>query len=309
MAQDNDGWELEADEVAETVPVVQETKALAVISHTGNNILNIEGKAKEVEARVDLIKRIIPTLCKLCEQGDITDYGGKPFIGDNACQKIARVMAISFAQPQVISEWIDDPETKRRVYSVVISGSASLFGQSVDALGGCDSEDKFFTKKNQETGGYERRSGLSFTNLKLAVQKKALANWRGSCVRTLLGLKNMEWSALEAAGFRRGEGGSVQFKKDGKAPTNTEASADVKVQIRDMLLKDCGGNEKLAGDLLSALTTFQGDKGEVKGPTSVNSAKFTDKWAFRVWSEIKPGGKNHESYQNMVKTMTGKEIK
>ena len=308
MVQDNDGWELEADEVAETVPVVQETKALAVISHTGNNILDIEGKAKEVEARVDLIKRIIPTLCKLCEQGDITDYGGKPFIGDNACQKIARVMAISFAQPQIISEWIDDPETTRRVYSVVISGSASLFGQSVDALGGCDSEDKFFTKKNQETGGYERRSGLSFTNLKLAVQKKALANWRGSCVRTLLGLKNLEWSALEASGFRRGEGGSVTFKKDGKAPV-TEASSDVKKNIGDMILKDCNGDKKLAGDVLSEITSFDGDKGHVKGPTSTGASNFSDKWAFRVWSEIKPGGKNHEAYLNMVKTMTGKEIK
>ena len=290
------------DDVTDVEPTEQN---LMVVPEGANALINYEDKAREVEARVDLLNKIIPTLVKLCSQGDITDYGGKPFFGDNACQKIARVMAISFSQPKIDEEWIDDPETKRRVYSVVISGTASLFGQSVDAIGGCDSEDKFFTRKTGE-GTYERRSGLSFTHLKLETRKKALSNWRGSCVRTLLGLKNIEWSLLESYGYRRGEGGSVSFKKDGK-PTTTEATADIRNQLGTMILTDCGGDKTLAGQVLSTITSFENEKGTVVGPTSVAASNFTDKWVARTWEDVKPGGKKHEAYKNVVLSLAPKK--
>jgi len=99
------------DDVTDVEPTEQN---LMVVPEGANALINYEDKAREVEARVDLLNKIIPTLVKLCSQGDITDYGGKPFFGDNACQKIARVMAISFSQPKVEEERDQSPPREPR---------------------------------------------------------------------------------------------------------------------------------------------------------------------------------------------------
>jgi hypothetical protein len=246
-------------------------------------------------ARANLMAEMVPALVRCCHERDITDMGGKPFIGDSGCEKIARVAGISFSKPDV-SAGFEADENGKKIYTVTMRGECSLMAQSVFEVGGCDENDKFIASKK-----------LALIARKLDVEKKAYCNWRGRCVRTLLGLNGLSWKDLEKHGITR-EGRTRVDYKEGKHTADRKESAEesekvdeVKTKIRDQLLHDLGSPD-LAGKALAELTSFVGKDGNKRaGVGSVNDARFSDKWAFKTWSDIrKDGGKDRERYAEVI---------
>ena len=279
---------------SEHLPVHVETESHAMVTHD-----SMENYVHEMELSTDAVKRVLPTFLKVCNSKGIIDFGGKPFVSDAECQKIARCSGISYDKPDIIAEWIDDPETNERVYEVLVEGCARWMGQEIFSSGGCNSKDKFFKNRSQ-----------SFTALKLEVRKKAVANWRGSCVRHLFGLNSLSWEDLNQLGFNQGNAGAgVDFKqgrhssKDDGAE-DAAAAKDTKKKIGQQIMMDCGNDKDKAGDVLEQLTAFTAKDGkEVAGKRS--ALKLSDKQANFLWSKIKPNGKEREKYENIIQAVMG----
>ena len=264
----------------------------------------------EAEARAKLMKAILPQLVAVCHKSNILDFDGKPYINNDGCQKIARIAGISFGRPNVMisyedlppepgETWPDSGKVKkrakpaRRAYIVEVEGEASLLGQAVTEFGGASSEDGFFDRPHE-----------SPVETRLEVRKKAMANWQGRCVRTLLGLQGMSWSDLENVGFNKGEGGGVNHRtgrhsahKDGEE--DKAATDETKAKIRSQILSDVGGNNQAAVALLERITAFTGKDGK-EIPGVANIEKLSEGRAFTTWGRIKPGGKDREAYENAL---------
>lgn len=256
---------------------------------------------ENAESRAKIVNTLIPALLKCCHEKDITDFGGKPFVGDSGCEKIARVAGISFSRPEVKSGFEEDDDGKR-VYTVTIRGEATIMGQTVFEVGGCDDNDKFIAARK-----------LGLIQRKLEVEKKAYCNWRGRCVRTLLGLSGLTWNDLKKQGVTQEGRTKVTFSEgknasDVKGGTTEEKCEEVKTKIRDQVLKDCSGNVDAAAEALLKITSFKGQDGkEHDGVKSVNDKRFTEKWAFRTWAGIKPDGKERERYNEIIVEIEAKQ--
>lgn len=274
----------------------------------------------EAEARAKLMKMIIPQLVRVCHANNILSMKGKdkdgndstkPYINNDGCQKIARIVGISFGKPDITVSYEEMPPEKeeryedsgrikkaakpaRRVYIVEVQGEASLMGQTITEFGGASSEDGFYNRPNE-----------SPVEIRLEVRKKAMANWQGRCVRTLLGLQGLSWEDLEATGeFNRESAGGVEYKtgkhSSHKDTSEDKASADeAKAKIRDQILADVGNDNRAAAALLERMTAFKGKDGkEVPGVSHID--KLSDGRAFTTWGRIKPGGKDREAYENAL---------
>lgn len=235
---------------------------------------------REAEARAEMIGKIIPSLVKACHKRNIIDMGGNPYIDDDGCQKIARTIGISYSQPAVDGYYDTDEKTKEKVWVVEVSGEASAFGQSLHEVGACTSSDQFLARRD-----------LPMIQLKIEVKKKAYANWRGRCVRGLLGLKELTWEELEKYGFTRDGANSVDFKKGGKGG-RTKSGENTQEAVRDAIMKAVDGNEGAAKELLERATEFPGKDGDTV-PGKRNVKELSEKRLSILASKIKKKEKNY----------------
>lgn len=258
----------------------------------------------EAEARAKLMKNILPHLVQVCYADNIQDFDGKPFINNDGCQKIARIAGISFSRPNIYVSYEDlppEPEERyedsgkikrkakpaRRAFIVEVEGEASLLGQTITEYGGASSEDGWFNRPQE-----------SPVETRLEIRKKAMANWQGRCVRTLLGLQGLSWDILKDVGFKRGEGGTVEHRvgrhsiKDGKE--DKVALDETRTYIRNQILSDVNKNPDAASLVLQTLTAFGDFPGYKK------AERISEKVAPRLWKEIKPGGTKRDDYDTII---------
>ena len=276
----------------------------------------------EAEARAKLMKAILPQLVRVCYANNIlpmkdSEGGTKPYINNDGCQKIARIAGISFGRPNVMISYEDMPAERaeyyedsgnlkkpakpaRRAYIVEVEGEASILGQTVTEFGGASSEDGFYNRPKE-----------SPVEIRLEVRKKAMANWQGRCVRTLLGLQGLSWEDLEATGeFKRDavEGvtyGKGKYSSQKDTSGDKQAADDARKKISDQILSDVANHKEAAGDLLERMTRFTGKDGkEIPGVRSTQ--KLSDARANTTWGRIKPGGKDRDVYQNAVADVNDK---
>lgn len=268
---------------------------------------------QEVDMRADLLRAIIPRFVRVCYQNDILDMGGKPYITNSGCQKIAQIARISMGKTISTVEHEDvpdkpekiDPDTGKvikkgrkahRAYMVTVEGSASWMGREIYEFGGATTEDGFYDRPNE-----------SPIETRIEVHKKARANWQGRCVRTLLGLQTLSWEMLEDMGYKRGYGGSISYGNksngNGGQSNNTDAADETRIKVSTQIFEDVGGNPEAAKYVLKEMTGFQGSKGWVEGKE--DARKITDKAIQVTWGKIKPGGKERDRYESVV--LTAKE--
>lgn len=247
----------------------------------------------EAETRAMVLKMVLPKLVKVCHARNILNMGGNPYIDNDGCQKIARIVGITYSRPEITSHFEDDPDTGKRVYVVDVVGEASAFGQTIIDVGGATSDDKFFANRKE-----------SFQETRQEVRKKALANWQGRCVRALLGLKEMSWDELEDVGFKRDGAGSVDYRNErhssGNDTTQDKDAADEnRRKIREQISADVKSNAEAAADLLEAATAFPGKNGK-QVPGVRHPDKLSEARARTTWNKIKPGGNERDKYEDMM---------
>jgi hypothetical protein len=279
-------------------------EATAITATAPAEMSTLANAAQEAERRALLLKSVIGHIVKVCSEGNIMRLGENPYITTDGCQRIARVMGVSFDAPTIEKRW-EDSKDGERVFIVDVCGQATAFGQTVFEVGGATSEDDFYRKKVEGKNGapttYVLRSPLM--EIRLEVQKKAVANWQGRCVRTLLGLKQLTWADLENAGFSRDRAASVDYKTGRQTAGNDGAEDqakldEVKGKIEAQIEADAGSKAG-ASFVLERMTAFQGKDGKpVKGRSYVKD--LSDKQVFFLWKRIKPGGDGRDAYQDAI---------
>ena len=153
--------------------------------------------ANNAERRIEAVKKIKSLALRVTNSNDWQDEGGKPYLWVSGAEKVARLFNISWRFEEVETEEHDDGH-----FTFTFKGFFSVGGKTIESIGTRSSRDAFFSRahgKDIEPGKISRGN----------VKKAAMTNCIGGGVCRLLGIRNMTWEELEAAGIKRGGGTAV----------------------------------------------------------------------------------------------------
>lgn len=175
--------------------------------------------AEQAEKRIDAVNKIKRLALRVTNAHDWTDQGGKPYLQVSGGEKVARLFGISWT----ISEPIFEAEEGGH-FSYTYTGTFSLSGASIEAVGTRSSKDGFFKKYgNKDEDGNKTVLPPSEID-KGDVKKSAYTNLIGNGITRLLGIRNLTWEELDTAGIKKDNVGKVDYKKDGKRTDKNIAS-------------------------------------------------------------------------------------
>jgi hypothetical protein len=210
----NDEQALEVMTTADDLPAIADDTLVAV--------------AEAAEKRIDAMVKIKRLALKMTGPQDWTDQGGKPFPWASGAEKIARLFGISW---RICEPTIEHEEGGHFSYSY--KGMFTLAGTTIEAIGVRSSKDGFFKKYKE--GAELPPSAID----KGDVKKSAYTNLLGNGIMRILGMRNLSWADLEAAGIDQGSVSKVAFKKNGKtdAPISSEGSTTIETFVTDIKMQ------------------------------------------------------------------------
>lgn len=226
--------------------------------------------AEAAERRVEAINRIKQAALKVTNEHDWTDQQGRPYLQVSGAEKIARLFGISWRIDEPVLERDEDGH-----FAYTYKGYFRMGGAEIEVIGSRSSRDPFFSRsKGQDIPP----SAIDRQNVK----KAALTNCIGNGVMRLLGLRNLSWADIEAAGLRREAVASVEYRSQ-EMSDEAKAKRD---EIWSMLLEMAGGDEGRARDYLEKATEFTGRDGRaVKGKRDIT--KLSEKAIGPTYGKVK----------------------
>jgi len=189
--------------------------------------------ADSAPARIEALKKILHVSLKITNAHDWVDISGTPYLETSGCEKVARVFGISWR--------IDEPTLEREEgghFSYTYTGEFELSGITIDAIGFRSSRDPFFKKYDYiDHGGKKQKIELPPSEIDRGnVKKSAYTNLLQNGIRRLLGIRNLTWPDLEAAGINRNQVRGYSFKEKGEQKTTSQIknpdAAATEAQIR-----------------------------------------------------------------------------
>jgi len=190
---------------------------------------NLIAIAEQAEKRIAAMLRIKLLALKMTNAQDWTDQGGKPFPWASGAEKIARLFGISWR--------IDEPVMEREEgghFNYTYKGYFTLGGVTIEAIGSRSSKDGFFKKYK---GSGDERVELPPSEIDRGdVKKSAYTNLLGNGIMRILGMRNLTWADLQAAGISRDAVSKVAFKREGKTDSGiaSEGSQAVTAMVLDV---------------------------------------------------------------------------
>ena len=216
-----------------------------------DNLIEIANMA---EKRIEAIKKIKLIVFRVTNSRDWIDQGGNPYLQASGGEKVGGVFGISWR--------IDEPHLTTEEdghYSYSYKGYFSMGDRTIEFEGSRGTKDPFFSKSH---GVAIPPTEIDRNNVK----KSALTNLIGNGVTRILGIRNLTWEELEAAGIKRDKTRKIDY---GKAEMSEEGK-DLRKKIGDMLLEMAGNNKAEAAKFLLVYTTFVDKKGKtVKGKSTL----------------------------------------
>lgn len=176
-----------------------EENALAVPVHSigDDQLLAV---AEAAERRVDAVNRIKNLSLRVTNHQDWTNQGGKPYMQVSGAEKVARLFGISWR--------LDEPTREDHTdghFSYTFKGYFAMGSAEIEVVGTRSSSDPFFmgSKDNpKHTSEIDRND----------VKKGAMTNCIGNGISRLLGIRNLTWEELAAAGISQEKTGKVNYK-------------------------------------------------------------------------------------------------
>jgi hypothetical protein len=196
--------------------------------------------ADQAEKRIDAVNRIKGLALKVTNAHDWTDQGGRPYLQASGGEKVARLFGISWT----ISEPVYESEEGGH-FSYTYTGTFSLSGATIVAVGTRSSKDGFFKKYDyaeKDNNGKSIKKELPASEIdKGDVKKSAYTNLIGNGITRLLGIRNLTWDDLSAAGIRKENVGKIDYKKDNKKTDKaiyTDESNSVVTEVLNVTYKE-----------------------------------------------------------------------
>jgi len=161
--------------------------------------------ADQAEKRIEAVKKIKSLVFRVTNFHDWIDQQGKPYLWASGAEKIARLFGISWRIDEPVFESLEGGH-----YSYTYKGYFTLGGVTIEAVGARSSKDGFFKKYGKETNGERKELPPSEID-KTDVKKAAYTNLIGNGITRLLGIRNLTWEELEAAGISKGKSTTVDY--------------------------------------------------------------------------------------------------
>ena len=255
------------NEIDENIPVVLSDDSLVKI-------------AEMAEKRIEAIKKIKQVALKVTNSHDWIDQNGKPYLQASGAEKVARTFGISWRIDE--PTYMEEPDGN---YSYTYKGYFSLGSATIEAIGSRGTKDPFFSKAHGEV---KPLSEIDRNDVK----KSAYTNLLGNGITRILGIRNLTWEELEAAGIKKGATAKVDYTKK----EMSEESKDLRKKIGEMLMQMSLGDKEEASNLLLKFTSFVGKDGkEVKGKSSL--ADISEKAMPVTYGKVKEA---YEAWQKEI---------
>jgi hypothetical protein len=160
----------------------------------------------EAEKKVDVLKKVLGVAIKRTNPHDWTCIGDKPYLGSSGVEKISPLFGVKMES--VKNERLEREDDKGKYYIYQFTARFWWQGGSIEALGACSSRDKFFGW-DSATKSYKELHDVDEPN----VMKAAYSNLMVNGVTRVLGIRNLEWSDLEAFGITKDKVTKVEYNK------------------------------------------------------------------------------------------------
>lgn len=187
-----------SEDRAEYIPATRQSEEVeeTPILGMGDSLIQV---AREAEARVDAVKKIKLLALKVTNSQDWIDERGKPYLQVSGAEKVARLFGVNWQISPPVAENSPDGH-----FTFAYQGTFSFRGASITAIGTRSSKDAFFAIKGGKEVPPDKIDRMD-------VQKGAYTNCIGNGITRLLGIRNLTWSELNAAGIYP-SGGKVPLK-------------------------------------------------------------------------------------------------
>ena len=230
------------NEIDENIPVVLSDDSLVKI-------------AEMAEKRIEAIKKIKQVALKVTNSHDWVDQNGKPYLQASGAEKVARTFGISWRIDE--PTYMEEPDGN---YSYTYKGYFSLGSATIEAIGSRGTKDPFFSKSHGEA---KPLSEIDRNDVK----KAAYTNLLGNGITRILGIRNLTWEELEAAGIHKSTTTTIDYKK----PEMSEGIKDLRAELERMLLEMAGNSKVEMAKLLMKFTSFIAKDGkEVQGKSNIS---------------------------------------
>lgn len=240
------------------------TKEIEIVSENNLPMISDDSLlalADRAEKQIEAIKKIKSIVLRVTGSHDWLDQQGKPYLAVSGAEKVARIFGISWR--------IDEPSFEIEPdghFAYCYKGYFTLGAATIEAIGTRSSKDGFFKRFSYSEGGEKALLPPSEID-KGDVKKSAFTNLIGNGITRLLGIRNLEWSELEAAGLKRDSMSKVSYNNNaGDATSAFSAKRQEHHKKIEESLKIIYGDDKEAMKAkLIELTTWSKDGKEIKG--------------------------------------------
>jgi len=242
-----------------------------------NSITNITGKdddvillAAQAQEKVNALKKIMTACLSITSTQDWVLIGGKPYLQESGCTKVANLLGISFEIAPGFPTCVEDKLGYRTyTYRVRAFGKNSY----VEGEGQRSASDTFFTGTGDKKKAPEQ---INDRDVRIA----ALTNAKANAIKSIVpGLKNIETKDLEEAGidisrlqgysFKEGKQGgrTTQEKEEDFVCAKCGAKVSQKVasysqaKFNGMILcVECQGKARVNGQKVEPYNPNEGDE-------------------------------------------------
>ena len=238
--------------------------------------------AERAEKRIEAVNKIKTNALKVTNSHDWIDQQGKPYLQVSGAEKIARLFGISWTINEPVLEYMPDGH-----FTYTYKGSFSLGGASIEAIGTRSSKDGFFKRfdySQKDEQGKTLKVELPASEIdKTDVKKGAYTNCIGNGITRLLGIRNLSYEELGAAGI------IVNKKVEYAQKEEDSGNKDIRAEITRMIWDMSGKDAKKAGELLESFTSFvpagKTEADRVRGKKDVKT--LTEKQLQPTYGKIK----------------------
>lgn len=176
---------------------------------------SLEVLIADAEKKVDILKKVLGVVIKRTNPHDWTCIGDKPYLGSSGVEKISPLFGVKMENVKNVR--LDREDDKGKQYIYQFTARFWWQGGSIEALGACSSRDKFFGW-DSGTKTYKELHDVDETN----VMKAAYSNLMVNGVTRVLGIRNLEWSDLEAFGITKDKVTKIEYNKGAQADSSSQ---------------------------------------------------------------------------------------
>lgn len=199
------------------VDMTERPQGGGLLDSTTDNILALAQKADQY---IEAMNKIMTAALKITNELDWCLIGGTPYLQESGATKVARLFGISWqiiGKPEVTC----DPQGYK---TYTYKARFYLNNQSIEAEGSRSMKDEFFTGKQKDRDGnplqFKKPDEIDERDVRLAAYTNCINN---GVKRLIPGLRNIDISVLENAGFDVGKIRGYVFKEGSKGGKGSKA--------------------------------------------------------------------------------------